>query len=509
VRVRTSQVIVSEEVAVYEQPRDDIVAETVLGNGEYGLAEGPFTSYERRLSVEPAGTGLVEVTEVTEFTLSVPVWKVILNPIVKRELKRRRPPGNTPWWAPSDRMDARSASVLGMLALLALFAGFLGSLLSQTITFVADDFGADKSAQGLTLAAVRIGVLLSLALVALADKRGRKRILIGAAIAGCLVAATAALTTSLWGFGFSQTIARGLSTAMALLIGIAAAEETPAGSRAYAASILALCAALGSGMVVWLLPIADLGISAWRIIYLVPLLALPAVFMIGKRLPETKRFEAYQERNMSTPTDVSRRRRRIGLLGTSAFLTAMFVAPASQFQNEFLRTERGYSGVKISLFQLTTNTPAGIGIFVGGHLADVRGRRLVGAVALIGGTLLTVVRFAGMGWVMWVAGILGTMIGAAIIPTLGVYGPEMFGTGDRGWSNGILTTIGVMGSALGLILVGVLTESVTSFGATFAFLAIAPLTVAVLVLTLYPETARRELEDINPEDRAETGEPDG
>ena len=34
-----------------------------------------------------------------------------------------------------------------------------------------------------------------------------------------------------------------------------------------------------------------------------------------------------------------------------------------------------------------------------------------------------------------------------------------------------------------------------------AILAIAPLTVAALVLTIYPETARRELEDINPEDR--------
>ena len=497
----------ADEVSVYERPRDDIVAEADLGGGVFGQAKGPFASYERRLTTEPKGD-LVEITEITEFKLAVPVWKIVLNPLVKRELARRRPEGSQAWWAPSDRLDQRTASVLGMLALLSVLAGFLGSLLSQTITFVAEDFGADKSAQGVTLAAVRIGVLLALVLVALADRRGRKTILIRAALAGCIVAATAALTANLWGYGISQTIARGLSTAMALLIGVAAAEETPAGSRAYAASVLALCAALGAGMVVWMIPIADLAVSAWRIIYLVPLLAIPAVIAIGRHLPETKRFEVYRERDMSTAPNIGRRRRRIALLGSSAFLTAMFAAPASQFQNEFLRTERGYSGVKISLFQLTTNTPAGIGVFVGGHLADVRGRRLVGAVALIGGTVFTVVRYAGFGWVMWVAGILGTVIGAAIIPTLGVYGPEMFGTADRGWSNGVLTTIGVAGSALGLIAVGVLTDNVTTFGTTFAILALAPLTVAALVLTLYPETARRELEDLNPEDRTEQLDPE-
>jgi hypothetical protein len=35
-----------------------------------------------------------------------------------------------------------------------------------------------------------------------------------------------------------------------------------------------------------------------------------------------------------------------------------------------------------------------------------------------------------------------------------------------------------------------------------ALLAIGPLIVAALVLTLYPETAHRELEELNPEDAA-------
>ncbi len=45
----------------------------------------------------------------------------------------------------------------------------------------------------------------------------------------------------------SQTIARAFTAAMALLVAVVAAEEMPAGSRAYAVSVLTMTAALGAG----------------------------------------------------------------------------------------------------------------------------------------------------------------------------------------------------------------------------------------------------------------------
>ena len=56
------------------------------------------------------------------------------------------------------------------------------------------------------------------------------------------------------------------------------------------------------------------------------------------------------------------------------------------------------------------------------------------------------------------------------------------------------------------MLTGALVHDTGGYGPVMAALAIGPLTVAVLVLVLYPETARIELEDLNPEDRVE-GEP--
>ena len=65
-------------------------------------------------------------------------------------------------------------------------AGYLGTVVTQTITYATDGFGASDSAQGNLLAAVRVGVLLALVIVALADRRGRRRLVLGAAIGSCI-----------------------------------------------------------------------------------------------------------------------------------------------------------------------------------------------------------------------------------------------------------------------------------------------------------------------------------
>ena len=89
-------------------------------------------------------------------------------------------------------------------------------------------------------------------------------------------------------------------------------------------------------------------------------------------------------------------------------------------------------------------------------------------------------------------------------PALGAYSAEMFGTARRGRANGIVSLVGLGGSALGLLIVGDLSERFASFVAAFAVVAVAPMIVVALVLTLFPETAHRELEDINPGDRSPT-----
>ena len=198
--------------------------------------------------------------------------------------------------------------------------------------------------------------------------------------------------------------------------------------------------------------------------------------------------------------------RRLLLLATAAFLLLVFAAPASQFQNDFLREHRGYSATGITLFTLITSTPAGIGIFVAGRLADTRGRRGVAAVGLLGGTAFILVAYHSAGAAMWAASVTGTVLGSLTV-ALGVYGPELFSTRHRARANGLIVTLGVAGSATGLLVVGMLADRFGSYGPAFTVVAIGPVLAAVLVLRCFPETARVELEVLNPGDADLGGAP--
>ena len=78
------------------------------------------------------------------------------------------------------------------------------------------------------------------------------------------------------------------------------------------------------------------------------------------------------------------------MLAAVALLTNLFVAPASLFQNGYLEDVRGFSATTIAIFTLVTATPAGIGLILGGRVADVRGRRRIIAVGLPAATALGV-----------------------------------------------------------------------------------------------------------------------
>ncbi len=564
---RGSAAEMGSERAARRQPRDDIVAERAVGEDRFEAADGPFRHYERRLSLTelPRHSGkpddsehasgpdksdrpsnpveeVCELVETTTYRLAVPVWGWLFHYPVRHALRHRRDVYGY-WWAPPDRIDARAATVLGLLCTVQVLDGYLGTVLSQTLTFAADEFGHGNTAQGIVLAVVRVGVLVALVSVALADRHGRRRLLLGTGIASCAVTAVGALSPGLWFLGATQLLARGLSTALGILIVILAAEEMPARSRAWAMSVLVLCAGLGAGMAVWVLPVADLHVAAWRAVYVVPLAGVAVMAWVGRRLPESRRFEtarphggdgsvgARDRYRTAIPTQPSRgdesagtfrgdgwagasgdghrdgeaatrRRRRLALLAASAFLIAMFAAPASGLRNDFLKDERDFSAAAISVFTMVTSTPIGLGVLAGGYLADRRGRRPVGAAGLVVGALFAVWAFYTDGAALWALTLAGGVLGAVAVPALAVYGPELFGTHRRGQANGLIVTVGVAGSALGLFVAGWLSDVLDGrLGPALALLAVGPLAVAALVLWKYPETAGQELEDLNPEDR--------
>ncbi|MGB6058490.1 MAG: MFS transporter, partial [Microthrixaceae bacterium] len=318
---------------------------------------------------------------------------------------------------------------------------------------------------------------------------------IGAFTASALLTLAAALSPNLWSLGALQFLSRNLAIAGLLCADTIAVEEMPPGSRAMVSSLGTLAYGLGAGLVVMTLPLADLGPSGWRLTFLIAGASLPIIWHVRRHLPESHRYTLLESHRSATSGTRKIRPSRLVLLGAIFLLLNVFLAPASQLQNDYLRTEVGFSGVMISVFVLLTSTPGGIGVLLGGRIADVFGRRWAIIPGLTAVAVFSTWFYASTNWTMWVASLAASVIGGMAAPALGVIAPELFPTARRGTVRGVITGLAVAGSVVGLVVSGWLIDS---RGYSVAFLALAFSAVAAAMLAFaLPETRGRELEEIN------------
>ena len=388
--------------------------------------------------------------------------------------------------------------VLWLLALASIPFAFVNTLFTQTVSFAADDFGRTDSAIGVGAAITRWGVIIVPPIALFADRIGRRTMLVAAAWAAPLSAASGAVAPNFEWLVVSQSLARPLALVINVLILVILTEEMSRETRARSVGLVAIASSVGAGVAVAALPLADTSDAGWRWLYLLSLIWLPVAFVLQRQLRETQRFTRVQTFTDSMPVArVSRSRLFTQIV--AAFLISVFIASASVYFVNYLRDERNYNALMVSIFTIVTAMPAGFGLIIGGRIADRRGRRQVGAFSLAIGTLLVVVAFATAGPTMWISQLIGGFFVGISFPALGVYRGEMFPTAHRSAGAATVTACGLIGGSLGLIAAGQLLARGWSYGEVMATLALAPILVMVLVLTKFPETVHRELEDITPD----------
>jgi MFS family permease len=484
-------------------PRDDLVLESSAlprparapfeEIARFGQEDGPFTTYRRTVTTDgDAG----ELVEATRYTLTIPWFGWLFHWPVRRVLARSG--SHERWWAPPDRLDPTQVLVIGLLAAASMSAAFVNTLFTQTVNFAADDFGISDTGIGVAGAIVRTGILIALPAAVIADRIGRRRVIVAVAWLGPVLSLLGALAPTFVILVATQTLARPMGIALAFLIGVVAAEEMPRNSRAYAVSVLAMAAGFGAGVAVLSLRFADIGESGWRYVYVVAALWCVVALDLTRRLPETRRFAVAH-------VDVRRRsprldRRRLALIGTVAFIGNIFIAPASFFQNRYLADIRDFSGGMIGVFSIAVGTPAGLGLILGGRIADTSGRRRLIGFTLPLGTAAIVAAFAVSGPPLWLFSLVGGILSSAAYPALAVYRSELFPTGNRSRAAGLITGAALIGGVGGLLATGWLLDAGRSYGQVMGLLGMCQIAVTLIVVIGYPETAHLELEALNPED---------
>ena len=517
------------------------VEEVEVEPGVFQQRRGPCRVYERRVELvgEPAGhrnaadnaasdhksvgTDARDVTGAStdsapieggvdeaavELTLDievdVPVWRPIINNFMALRILDDDP--RTERLTPKKVIDRRVAHDIGILALIAVALGYLAALVSQTNTYIRTDFDLSKGEMGSVLAWIRMAGLVAFPVAWMADRVGRRPLLLWGPPAAILAVAVSGLAQNAWQFTLAQIFARGITIGLAVVLGIAAIEIVPAGSRATVTSLLAFAAGPGASTVLVLLFIADRSVSAWRWLYFIPILALVPLWMVVRKLPETPRHAALDTQRPPEMSGGDKRllRKRMVIIGSAGFLTNVFAAPYANGINDHLRVDRGFSGPSIGLFQSITNMPYSLGVAMGGNWLERWGRRKVGGIAAFGSAIANSVQFLFKGALFWIVSAIGSFLAGPLLPALGVVGAESFPTANRGRSNGMLTIVSLAGSAVGLQVGGILADRY-GFAKAMIMLAVAPILLSVVVRLWYPDGTGVELEDFNPgEVRADT-----
>jgi putative MFS transporter len=432
---------------------------------------------------------------------------------VARRLGADVPDRWRPAWLPPVRIgppvpfsEGQAAHLTTVAAAMAL-ASFGGSLFTQDLDYIGDAFHASDRRLGIALAVARVGVVVAVIAGIAADRVGRRRIFLACTVGVCVVSGLSALAPSLALFTVPQVLSRGLFNACLSLSTILVIEAAPERARAWAGGMLGLAASSGFALGVLLLPISDLGRQAWRIHYVLVFAGLALIPGIARQLRESPRFERTiatapppAARTASVRRVVARRYgRRFALLAVLTYALQVFTAPASQFGNRYLRNERGFSGFDITVFRTVTAGLTGlIGVLIGSRLAETKGRRTMALIASVIAIVTTMVFYTTGGISLWLANTIGTVAGGMAVPAVASFGTELFPTDARGTATGLLTVVGVLGSATGLVLAGVLRDPLDSLGRAIAVLGFVPIVAVVLLLRKLPEASGHALDEVSP-----------
>lgn len=383
------------------------------------------------------------------------------------------------------------------------FDGFDLFALSQLLPALRREFALSPQGEGLLVAIINIGTLLSYFIVRQADRAGRRAMLLLSLTGYPLASLATALAPTLELVAFGQLVARVFLVAGWALAMIYAAEEFPAERRGLAIGLVQASSSLGSVACAGMVPLLYRLPLGWRGVFLFGVLPIILLAFAG-RLRETERFGAEAAKRSRAPQS---RGRRFGLIWTTRYrrlllevaliwaLTYVCTQTAITFWKEFAVSERGLSEEAVGRTLALAAVLAVPLVFGVGKVLDRLGRR-PGAALAFGSMIVGVLAAYGLHdrWALLGGLALGIFGINSVLPVLNTYTTELFPTELRSdafaWANNLLgrTTYVVAPWLVGMAAGSMGWSRAVSLTTLCALLAL------ILILWLLPETSGQELE---------------
>jgi MFS family permease len=363
---------------------------------------------------------------------------------------------------------------------------------------LADQAGLSGTDLGIGLAIMRLASLGALPITGLADRFGRRRMLLVTVGLGLAMTAAAAASPSYWWFVAIFASGRPLLSATNALAQVTAAEQTGSADRAKAVALIAAGYGTGAGVVAIVHSLAEraIGFRGIFVLALIPLALLP---LLSRWISEPDRFAvavAEDEHAMPVLGAVAPRfRRRLLVVAVLAFAVSVITGPANSFVFLFAQNFLHQRGIVTAAMVVGAGAAGLVGLLAGRWLADRVGRRLTGALAMVAVALFATLTYTGSAPALLAGYILGVFAGSVFAPAAGSLVNELFPTSVRASVAGWSLAAGVLGAVAGLVIFGAVAEAVHRF-AVAGLVTFLPAALVMALFWLLPETRGVEPEDL-------------
>lgn len=390
--------------------------------------------------------------------------------------------------------------LLAFLSVATFFEGYDFIALVQVLPKLVEELNLQESNTGLIVGIVNVGAILSFLLIYLADKFGRKPIMMVTIAGYTITSFLTAFVGSEWAFACIQLLARIFLLGEVAISMIYAAEVFPAERRGRVIGTLQVAATLGTIFCAGLTPVLLQTELGWRSVYLVGAIPLILVAFARRNIEETERFKLSQSTQIRATLSQmfavikSPYRGRVLLMAVIWASTYLCAQSLITFWNlhAVQNLKMSYEDVsKIIMSAAMMSLPF---LFLVGRILEF-GRRK--AATLTYGLLV----FGAIGCYnfadpIWLTVCLTCSFFAisGVIPILNAYSVELFPTAIRAnsyaWSNSLLGRLGYVFSP---VIVGAV-ASVYGYSVAVTAMAIFPLLALVVILSTLRETAGLPLE---------------
>lgn len=409
--------------------------------------------------------------------------------------------------------------VLVLVGFAFLIAGYDINLLGLVLKPVSEEFGLKLGNEAEIVMWARLGVLLAFPLAMLADKFGRRTILMVTIVGSAVTTLATAFAQNETQFIACQAAVRMFGYAQDMISIVVIAEEMDDRARGWALGLLAASAAVGGGLSAIIFAGIEFLPYGWRGLYVLGAIPIFIIAWAWRSMPETRRFEEMQAHKASVPKTpalqaalrnlhsltVTHGRRFFALVAVTAPL-AFGVTCATVLLPTFLQSDLALKPMVVTAIFVGGGFFGLFGNFLAGRYADRHGRKPVFFMATIAFTAAMAMLYLGPHnlYIVALCWAIGIFCFFALEVVVGAWSAELFPTEQRSTASGARLAINIIAGGAALLLQTFLYEPLGGHANSIAALLPVVLVSTVIAFLFIPETAGKTLEQIAAE-----GEPRG